>query len=150
MTRRRWSTVAVCIGIVLVMAAAAFRAFAVPALIRFPLNVDETTHYTGIATTYIDESTLLPLVTPKREPVRVDRHTRVVNGDFSKAVIAETITIRTGSTTSVENYQYVMDRRSMQFADDPRQYAFGDPKSIMHAAGGHRVNFAMGTTTDGT
>ena len=100
MRRRRWSTAAVCLGVVLILGAGAFRLFAVPALVRFPLNIDETTHYTGTATTYIDQSTLLPLATPKREPVSVDRHVRVVDGSFSKAVIAETITIRTPSATS--------------------------------------------------
>ena len=43
------------------------------------------------------------------------------------------ITITTPSSTNVENYQYVMDRRTMKFVSDPRQYAFGDPKATMHA-----------------
>ena len=73
----------------------------------------------------------------------------MVSSDFSRAVIDETVTIQTGSSTSVENYQYVMDRRSMELVDDPRQYAFGDPTP--HAgAGTYRVNFAMGTTAGGS
>jgi hypothetical protein len=144
--------VAICLGVVLLAGSAAFRVAAVPALVRFPLNVDETTHYTGTSITYIDQSTLLPLATPKSEPVTVDRHVRVVKDDssFGEAVIRETITIKTPSSTNVENYQYVMDRRSMKFVSDERQYAFGDPQSAMHAAGSYRVNFAMGTTSDGT
>jgi hypothetical protein len=43
-----------------------------------------------------------------------------------------------------------MDRHSMKFVKDPRQYAFGDPNSTLHAAGAYRVNFALGTNEDGS
>jgi hypothetical protein len=155
MTRRhwtsgRWSMVAICLGVVLLMGSAAFRVAGVPALVRFPLDVNKTAHYTGTSTTYIDQNTLLPLATPKVEPLQLDRHVKVVNGSFGRAVVAETVTIRTPSSTNVETYRYVMDRRTMKFVSDPGQYAFGDPKSTMHAAGSFRVNFAMGTTPGGT
>ena len=65
-------------------------------------------------------------------------------------MIDEIVTVKTGGTTNVETYQYVIDRRSMQMVADPRQYAFGDPKAVMHAAGAYRVNFAMGTNAKGT
>lgn len=120
-------------------------------LVRFPLDVNQTAHYRGTAITYMDQSTLLPLATPKREPLTLDRHVKVVDGDFGHAVINETITITTPSTTSVEHYRYTMDRRSMKFVSGSGNYAFGDPKNVMHAAAGtYRVNFAMGTTADGS
>ena len=145
MNRRRWSTVAVCVGVVMLLGAAAFRVVAVPALVRFPLDVNQTAHYRGTAITYMDQSTLLPLATPKREPLTLDRHVKVVDGDFGHAVINETITITTPSTTTVEHYRYTMDRRSMKFVSGSGNYAFGDPKNVMHAAAGtYRVNFAMG------
>ena len=150
MRRGRWSIAAVCVGAFLLTGAVAFRSFATPALVRFPLDVDETAQYTGTALTYVNSATLLPLAQPKREPVRISRHVKVVSGTFSKAVIDETVTITTGGTTNVETYQYVIDRRSMQMVSDPRQYAFGDPKAIMHAAGAYRVNFAMGTNAKGS
>ena len=49
MRHRRWSIALVCVGVVLLAGSVAFRLFAVPALVRFPLNIDETTHYTGTA-----------------------------------------------------------------------------------------------------
>ena len=150
MKSRRWSIVALCLGGALVAGSVAFRVAAVPALVRFPANVDQTARYTGTALTYVDPATLLPLATPKSEPLSISRHVKVVSSDFSRAVIDETVTIQTGSSTSVENYQYVMDRRSMKLVADPRQYAFGDPTATMHAAGTYRVNFAMGTTTGGS
>ncbi len=121
MRHRRWSIALVCVGVVLLAGAVGFRLVAVPALVRFPLDIDETTHYTGTSRTYVDQATLLPLATPKVEPLSLSRHVKVVDGDFERAVIRETVTIKAGSTTSVEQYQYVMDRRSMKFLDDPRQ-----------------------------
>jgi DUF3068 family protein len=150
MRRRRWSTVAICAGLVLLIGAAAFRVFAVPALVRFPLDADKTAHYRGVAVTYVDQQTLTPLSTPKREPLTLDRHVKVVDGDFGHAVVQETITIRAGATTSVEHYRYVMDRRSMKFTGGAGNYAFGDPNATMHNGGSYRVNFAMGTQRDGT
>ncbi|MGZ7087749.1 MAG: porin PorA family protein, partial [Ilumatobacteraceae bacterium] len=127
-----------------------FRTVVAPALVRFPLDVDQTVTYTGTALTYVDPATLLPLAKPKREPLQISRRVKVVSGTFSKAVIDETVTVKTGGTTTVETYQYVIDRRSMQMVSDPRQYAFGDPKAIMHAARSYRVNFAMGTNAKGS
>lgn len=151
MRHRRWGTAAACVGAVLLVGSVAVRVVAAPALVRFPLNVDETTHYTGTSSTFVDQATLLPLAHPKREPVEITRHVRVLSGDFSRAVIQEAVTVKTPSSTDVQKYQYVIDRRSMKMVSDPRQYAFGNPKAVMHAAPGtYRVNFAMGTSIKGS
>ena len=148
--RRRWSVAAVFVGVALLAGSVGFRLVAVPALVRFPLNIDETTHYTGTSVSYVDPATLLPLTPAKREPLSLTRHVKVVDGDYGHAVIVESVRIHAGSTTSIEKYQYVMDRRSMKFVDDPRQFAFGNPKATMkHATGAYRVNFALGTDADG-
>jgi hypothetical protein len=89
MRRRRRSIAAACVGVVLLAGSAGFRLFAVPALVRFPLNIDETTHYTGTAVTYVDQATLLPLPTPKVEPLSLSRHVKVVGGNFESAVSRE-------------------------------------------------------------
>ena len=60
---------------------------------------------------------------------------KVVDGDYGQAVIRETVTIKAGPTTSVEKYQYVMDRRSMKFVEDPRQFAFGNPTATIARRG---------------
>ena len=151
MRHRRWGIAAVCAGTVLLAGSVAVREVAAPALVRFPLNVDEQTHYTGTASTFVDQATLLPLAHPKREPLEITRHVRVLSGTFSRAVIEEAVTVKTPSTTDVQKYQYVIDRRSMKMVADPRQYAFGNPKAVMHAAPGtYRVNFAMGTSLEGS
>jgi len=149
MRRRALRIAALSLGAALLIGSMAFRVVAVPALVRFPLNVDETTEYTGSAVSYMDQASLVPFAEPKRRPLHISRRVHVVSGTFSKAVIAETVTVKTGGTTNVERYQYVIDRRTMKMVSDPRQVAFGDPKAVMHAAGAFRVNFAMGTTANG-
>jgi hypothetical protein len=116
-------------------------------LVRFPVNIDETAQYSGTATSYVNQATLVPYAKPKRQPLHISRRVKVESGTFSKAVITETVTVKTGGTTNVERYQYVIDRRTMKMVSDPRQIAFGDPKAKMHSVGAFRVNFAMGTNT---
>ena len=84
MTRRHLGFAGVCAGVVLLIGSVAVPRLAVaPAMVRFPLNVDETAHYTGHALTYVDEKTLLPLAKPASVPLTVDRHVKVVSGTFS-------------------------------------------------------------------
>lgn len=149
MRHRGWGIAALCLGVTLVAGSVVVREVAAPALVRFPLNVDETAHYTGTAVSYMDPATLLPLARPKSEPLSIDRRVKVVSGTFDKAVIDETVTVKTGGTTNVETYQYVINRRTMQMVSDPRMFAFGDPKAVIHAVGAYRVNFAMGTNVNG-
>jgi len=149
MRHRALRIAALSFGALLLIGSIAFRLVAAPALVRFPLNVDETTEYSGTAVSYVDQASLVPFAEPKRSPLHISRRVHVVSGTFSKAVIDETVTVKTGGTTNVERYQYVIDRRTMKMVSDPRQVAFGDPKAVMHAAGAFRVNFAMGTSANG-
>ena len=80
MRKRAWVIAALALGMTLLIGSVAFRVAAAPALVRFPLNVDETAHYTGTATHYVDPATLLPLAHPKREPLSISRHVKVVVG----------------------------------------------------------------------
>ncbi len=150
MRRRRWGIAGVCVGLVLIAGSVVFRTVAVPALVRFPLNVDETATYTGTAFTYVDAATLLPLPAPKIEPLSLSRHVKVVDGNHDEAVVDESVEMTVGSTTTTEEYQYVMDRRAMTLGEDPRQFASGDPAATMHGAGGYRINFALGTEASGS
>ena len=149
--RRTWGIIAMSLGVARLFGSAAFRIWAAPALVRFPLDVDQTARYTGTALTFVDQKTLLPFAQPKREPLSIARHVKVVSGTFDRAVIDE-IGRREGrlGDEHVETYQYVIDRRSMKMVADPRQFAFGDPTAVMHAAGSYRVTFAMGTNANGT
>ena len=62
--RRRWPLVAVASGVMLMTAAALWRSFAVPALVRFPTDVDQHPRYEGTFTLFVDPATALPLEHP--------------------------------------------------------------------------------------
>jgi Porin PorA len=100
MRHRRWGIAALGLGVTLLIGAIGFRTVAAPALVRFPLNVDQTVTYTGTALTYVDPATLLPLAKPEREPLQIRRRVKVVSGTFTKAVVDETVTVKTGGTTT--------------------------------------------------
>ena len=148
--RSWWSYPAIGIGALLVVGAVVVRTAGVPLLERFPLNIDETAHYAGVALTSIDPATGAPITPPRQDPLTIDRRVHVLRGNLSKAVVEEDVTIRYGTTTTEETYQFVMDRRTMKFVQDPRQFAFDDPSQPIHASGTYRVNFAMGTRAGGS
>jgi hypothetical protein len=56
MRRRRRGIVGVCAGVVLLLGAMGVRVAVAPALVRFPLNLDETAHYTGRGLTYAGQT----------------------------------------------------------------------------------------------
>jgi Porin PorA len=145
--RRRGTPIIVC-GIVLVVCGLAFRLVGIPALERLPTDLDETAHFKGAFTSFVDSRTLLPLARPTRQSLLLDRHIKVQNSGFTDAVVTEDVTIRTGATKMAQHFQYVMDRRSMKFQNDPRTREFGRP-SNPNLAGSYRVNFPLDTERNG-
>lgn len=133
-------------GALLAVAAVGVKVVGEPALVRFPLNVDQTLRYTGTATVYVNPATGATLATPIRTPLTVDRSVKVVGGDFSHAVVTETDNITFAGKTQTATYRYYMNRRNMQLVDGPQSYAFDNPANRMAAAGTYRVNFPMDTT----
>ena len=137
------------IGALLVVAGMAVRWYVAPTLIRFPLNLNETAHYSGIATSYVDQATSLPLAQPLKQPLTLDRNVKVVSGSHSQAIVDESVTITVGTQTTHEQYRYTIDRRSMRLLAGPSSYAFGNPANVMHPAGDYRINWPLGTTASG-
>lgn len=132
-------------GTLAIVAALGVRFVAAPALVRFPLDVDKTTHYTGQATTFVGEATGAPLATPTVAPLTVDRRVHVVSGSFSQAIVEESIRVSFSGTTNGQTYRYVMDRKSMQLVNNPKSYAFGSSTNLMTPSDGYRLNFPMGS-----
>ncbi|HET9077767.1 MAG TPA: porin PorA family protein [Acidimicrobiales bacterium] len=141
--KRKWLLVA---GTVLVVAGIAVKLGGEPALVRYPLNIDQPLTYTGTATIGVNPSTGLPLATPLEVPLRVDRRVKVVRGGYGNAVIDETTAITFAGTTRTETYQYVMDRRNMRLIDSPQAYAFGNPANVMATGDSYRINLPMDTS----
>lgn len=146
---RRWTSWSIGAGVVLVVLAVVFALVGIPALVRFPLTTDVTVHYTGHFDLYVNQSTLEPLATPTVLPMTVDRTVKVRSGGFSTAVVTEDDTIRPGPLTYHQDFQYVMNRRTMAFENSPQTEMFSQ-KAKTDIAGSYRVNFPLGTTATGS
>ncbi|HVA75212.1 MAG TPA: porin PorA family protein [Acidimicrobiales bacterium] len=138
------------LGVVLAVVAVGLRFVGGPVLVRYPLNINQTLHYHGTATVYVNPATGLPLAQPLRVPLTIDRQVKVVSGTFSHAVISEKTTATFAGNSSTQTYQYYMNRRNMRLVDGPQSYAFGDPAQSMATGGSYRINFPTGTTAGKT
>lgn len=146
--RRRWPPWLLGTGVALVVVAVAFALVGVPALVRFPLSTDVTVHYTGTFSLYVDQTTLAPLATPIHLPMTVDRRLEVKSGSFSTAVVTEDDTIRPGPLVYHQDFEYLMNRRTMAFENGPQTVMFSQ-RAPVDIAGSYRVNFPLGTTASG-
>jgi hypothetical protein len=125
---------------------------AVPALVKYPTDLDVTPRYQGIFTLYVDPTTTAPLATPLQLPLDVERHIRSLEDESgaSRAVVEETITQRAGDLVeATQTNVYVMDRRKLQNVADDRAYAF-DPANVVDRSGAYRLNLPFDTSSRST
>jgi hypothetical protein len=87
------------VGVGLLVVALLWLVFAVPALVRYPLDVDATPIYEGKFTLFVDPDTFAPLDTPRVLPLKVTRHIDALGSQssFSKVVVSEKIDLDAGS-----------------------------------------------------
>jgi hypothetical protein len=148
MRRAKWLLVT---GGGLLVLAIGWAPVVVPALVKFPANIDTTVHYTGTFTTMVDARTMLPLASPRKLPMTVDRHVKVVKSTSSTVTVIEDVTTHVGDQAAqFQHMQYVMDRKTMRFVDSPDTVAFSQSTGIGNPAGTHRVSFPMGTRASGS
>ena len=139
----------VAVALVLVAAAALWRPLVIPQLVRFPSKVDETTHYAGEFTVYVDPATGQPLAEPMDLPLEIDRRVRTLpGGGADEVVLEEAVTYRIADIAQQERHHYVIDRRSMQHRDDPRSWSF-TPENHVNQAGSYRVTLPVGMEASG-
>lgn len=137
------------VAIVLLVAAALWRPVAVPQLVKFPSQLDETTNYRGTFTIYADPATGQPFSEPMTLPLEIDRRVRTLAGSGAHtAVLEEAVTYRVADTTQRERHHYVIDRRSMQNRDDGRGWSFS-PENRVDQSGTYRVTLPLGASADG-
>lgn len=139
----------VALGLTLLATALLWRPLAVPQLVKFPAELDETTRYRGTFTVHVDPATAQPLAEPIDLPLEIDRRVRTLpGGGAHTAVLEEAVTYRTADTTQRERHRYVIDRRSMENRDDPRSWSFS-PEHPIDPAGSYRVTLPLGASADG-
>ena len=121
--------------------------FAVPALVRYPLDVDATPIYEGKFTLFVDANTFAPLDTPEVLPLKVTRHIDALGSksSYSKVVVSEKIDFDAGGQFSQkQDNQYVMDRRSMKNVQSDDAYAFTSD-NVVDRSPAFRLNFPLDT-----
>jgi hypothetical protein len=132
------------IGLLAFAGSFVWRAVAVPALVRYPTDLDVSPAYEGTVTIFLDPATYAPLATPQEYPLTVERHLEALGDESSKerVVVHETLTLEAPGLfdATVQEHRYVMDRREMINVDDPRAWAF-TPDNPVNRAGTYRLQF---------
>jgi hypothetical protein len=140
--RRRWpGIVAIVVGGVLLLAAFGWRSVAVPALVKFPTDVDQRLQYEGTFTLFVDPASAAPLVEPTTSALAVDRHVEALpdESDASRVVVRETIAFDVeGLASATQIHHYVMDRRSNVNLPDDRAWAF-EETNVLDRSGAYWV-----------
>lgn len=125
---------------------------AVPALVKYPTDVNASPRYDGTFTVYVDPATFAPLTTPTQLPLTVERHIQA-NSEQSGSttvVVDETISQHAGDLVNTTQHNvYVMDRSTVANVADPRAYAF-DPSNVVDRSGAYRVNLPFDTNPTGS
>lgn len=141
--RRWWTLIVAAIGVLLIAGSFVWTSVAVPKLVKYPSDVDETPLYKGTVTLYIDPATTAPLDPPKEFPLEVSRNVKTVESSSDLAVVKETATLKaTGLFEGVQEQQYVMNRRSMQNVKDDRAWAF-NATNVVDRSPNYRINFPL-------
>ncbi|MHB8780040.1 MAG: porin PorA family protein [Candidatus Geothermincolia bacterium] len=122
------SKVLIALGILLIIAAILWWAVGVPALVKFPDNLDLTLKYNGTQTLYVDETTGAQLATPLELDLKIQNKFVSLADEYSSdtAVVRETTSV----TVMLPNGQavpqpdvvsvYVFDRKDAKNIDDER------------------------------
>ncbi len=145
---RPWVAVgSIVLGALLMGASPAWTAWAVPALVKFPTDVNQTPRYTGTFTQFIDAKTAAPLATPAIVTLAVDRHVEAIASEST----GDTVLVRETLSYDVQGlpkatliHQYVMDRRTSANLQDAKAWAFG-PTNTMNRANAYWLALPMGS-----
>ena len=150
--RHRFPRSALVITGVLGVAALLWMLIAVPALVKYPTDLDVDLQYKGTFTVLVNPTTAAPLAEPMVLPLTVDRHIEAVGEESgaSLVVVRETIRQQAGDLLDVtQTNHYVMDRSTLENVADERAYAF-DPANVVDRSGAYRLNLPFDTSTSAT
>jgi hypothetical protein len=144
------SKVLIVVGIIFIVAAILWWAIAVPALVKFPENVDSAPVYEGDVDIYQNPLTGELLAKPITAKLTIERAYKSVDDqyDSGKAVVQETITQTIPNlTTIVESSQYVLDRKTIENINDSRSWAYTEGNQV-DRSGTFYINFPFDLNKD--
>lgn len=134
------------------VAAVVWMVVGVPALVKYPTDLDERPRYAGTFSLLVNPSTAAPLAKPVVMPLTVDRHLRAIGHESgsSRVVVRETIHQVAGDLLDVtQTNQYVMDRSTLKNVADDRAFAFA-PTNVVDRSGSYRLNLPFDTSRSET
>lgn len=150
--RHRFPRPALLVAGMLAVATLLWMLVGVPALVKYPTDLDVDLEYEGTFTVLVDPITAAPLAEPLVMPLTVDRHIEAIGPESgaSTVLIRETIRQRAGELLDVtQTNQYVMDRSTLENVADERAYAF-DPANVVDRSGMYRLNLPFDTSRSET
>jgi hypothetical protein len=148
--RHGFPRVALWAGGAFLVAAALWVLVGIPALVKYPSDLDVTPTYEGTFTVFADPTTAAPLAEPLVLPLAVSRHIQAIPEESGSSLVLVEETIRQQAGDLVDSTQrnvYVMDRSTLENVADDRAYAF-DPANVVDRSGAFRVNLPFDTSGD--
>jgi hypothetical protein len=151
-TRHNYPRTALWVSAVLAVAALVWMLVAVPALVKYPTDLDVSPRYAGTFTVLVDPATAAPLDEPMEMPLTVDRRIQSIGDESgsSRVFVRETIRQQAGDLIDVtQTNGYVMDRSTVENVADDRAFAF-DESNVVDRSGAYRLNLPFDTSRDDT
>lgn len=150
--KRRFPRSMLAIASGFVVCAVLWSTFAVPALVKYPTDLDVTPRYAGTFRLFVDPTTARPFARTTSVPLDIERHIRALGHESgsSRVVVQETVSQHAGDlVNATQTNVYVMDRRTMKNVVDDRAYAF-EPANVVDRSGAYRLNLPFHTNSDTT
>lgn len=150
--RHRFPRTALLIGAVLVVVLVAWVLVGIPALVKYPTDLEADQAFEGTFTVLVDPTSTAPLEQPLVLPLQVDRHIEAIGEESgaNEVVVRETIEEHAGDLVDITQVnQYVMDRSSVENVADERAYAF-EPENVVDRSGAYRLHLPFDTSRDET
>jgi hypothetical protein len=150
--RHRYPRTALWVAGGLAVAALLWMVVGIPAVVKYPTDLDVSLRYDGTFSVLVDPLTAAPLAEPVVMPLTVDRHIEAIGDESgsSRVVVRETIHQVAGDLLDVtQTNQYVMDRSSVENVADDRAFAF-DPANVVDRSGSYRLNLPFDTSRSDT
>jgi hypothetical protein len=136
----------------LAVAALVWMVVGIPAVVKYPTDLDASPRYEGTFSLLVDPLTAAPLAEPVVIPLTVERHIEAIGDESgsSRVVVRETIHQVAADLLDVtQTNQYVMDRSSVENVTDDRAFAF-DPANVVDRSGTYRLNLPFDTSRSET
>lgn len=143
MWRKRIGVVLAVLGVLAVVGSFVWRSVAIPMLVKYPTDLDETPKYAGTVTLFLDQQTYAPLATPLEAPLAVSRNIKAdaAESDDDLVLVKETIDLAAeGLFAGKQESVYVMDRKEAVNVTDPRSWAFFADNPV-DRGGAYRLQF---------